>query len=119
MYQMYAPCVIGLATAGDGIESMGTAVHIGDRFFVTARHVVDGRDLVDVVVNAGTLSTIHSIHYPSDPSVDLAILSRDFDLSFYMESFHIVESGWPKADAIGLGITSMTGSGTRSLSCPS
>lgn len=103
LYRTYAPCVIGLATASDGVESMGTAFHIGDGFFLTARHVVEGRAVVDVVVNEGTLSTIHSIHYPSDPAVDLAILSTDFDLSHYMERVKIVGADWEKVDAIGIG----------------
>lgn len=103
LYRTYAPSVIGLATASDGVKGMGTAFHIGDGFFLTARHVVEGRALVDVVVNEGTLSTIHSIHFPSDPAVDLAILSTDFDLSHYMERVKIVGADWPKADAIGLG----------------
>lgn len=53
-YRMYAPCVIGLATASDGVESIGTAFHIGDGFFLTARHVVEGRDIVDLVVGEST-----------------------------------------------------------------
>lgn len=103
LYRKYAPCVVGLATAADGEQSMGTAFHIGDGFLLTARHVVEGRDVLDVVTHAGQLSTIHSVRYPSDPRIDLAILSTDFDLTCYMEKTHIPGEAWPKVDAIELG----------------
>lgn len=106
LFRKHSAGVIGLATESDsGRVSMGTAFHIGDGFFVTARHVVEGREITDVVSSRwAQISTIHSVHYPRDPQVDLAILSTDFDLSYYMSEQVRYEGGeWPKGDAFVLG----------------
>jgi hypothetical protein len=86
LYRMYAPAVIGLETTGsEGTVSMATAFHIGDGFLLTARHVLEGRSITDVVTHSyARMGVIHSIRYPSDSTVDLALLSSDFNLDHYM-----------------------------------
>jgi hypothetical protein len=105
-YRKYRTAVVGLATIGeDGHESIGTAFHIGDGFLVTARHVVENRRISDVVVTpSGSLTRIYSVRYPSDEAVDLALLSTDFDLSYYLDRVRYAHpEDWPKGEAIEIG----------------
>jgi hypothetical protein len=45
----YAPCMAYIAVKNaEGDESIGSAFHVGEGTFVTARHVVDGFSIVDV-----------------------------------------------------------------------
>lgn len=61
---------------------MGSAFHIGDGFFLTARHVVAGNQIVGVVQpSLGPLHEIFSVTYPLVDEVDLALLSTDFAAS--------------------------------------
>lgn len=105
-YRKCRTAVVGLATVGaDGRESIGTAFHVGDGFLVTARHVVEGRRISDLVApTAGRLTRIHSVRYPSDEAVDLALLSTDFDLSYYLDRVRYADpEDWPKGEAIEIG----------------
>jgi S1-C subfamily serine protease len=77
VYDAYSPAVIGVATEDAvGDQQIGSAFHIGDGFFVTARHVVEGRKIVRVTER--NVGRITAVRYHADPRVDLALLSIDF-----------------------------------------
>lgn len=58
LYLRYAPCMTYVAVKNaDGDESIGSAFHVGEGIFVTARHVVDGVSIVDV-------KPTHMLHRP-------------------------------------------------------
>ncbi|MET9057490.1 serine protease [Streptomyces antibioticus] len=88
-YSLYSPCLLHVATQDEsGEPGIGTAFHIGDGYLVTARHVIEGRRLTDLVPASYGRVSLDSVEviYPYDPSVDLAVLKTDFSLDFYMES---------------------------------
>ncbi|MFI9613225.1 serine protease [Streptomyces sp. NPDC052023] len=71
----------------NGEVGIGTAFHIGDGYLVTARHVIQGRHLTNIIpADSGTVS-LDSVEviFPSDPCTDLAILKTNFSLDAYME----------------------------------
>jgi S1-C subfamily serine protease len=107
-YSRYSPCVIGLETEGpDGSRSMGTAFHIGDGYLVTARHVLEGRNVVSLVATAPASISLESLDaiYDPDDRVDLALLRSDFSLSHYMNETRVMLGGTEveKVDHIQIG----------------
>ena len=81
-YRSYAECVVGVETAdSDGKVAIGTAFHIGDGFYLTARHVIENRVIADIVFEraAARFTAIFSASFPSDPQIDLALLSTDLE----------------------------------------
>ena len=94
-YPYFSPCIVCLVTEdSSGVQSIGTAFHIGDGYLVTARHVVEGRKIVNLLTSHAsvTISSIRQI-YPSDQNVDLALLCSDFSLDHYMNQTKIMISG--------------------------
>lgn len=86
-YSLYSPCLLCVETQGeDGELGIGTAFHIGDGYLVTARHVVEGRKLTSLIPASYGSVSLESVEiiYPSDSTVDLAILKTDFSLEYYM-----------------------------------
>jgi S1-C subfamily serine protease len=87
-YQLYSPCLVSVeSTDRDGNIGIGAAFHIGDGYLVTARHVVQGRNISSIVPACGYahigLDSIE-ILYPSDERIDLALIRSDFSLDYYM-----------------------------------
>jgi S1-C subfamily serine protease len=87
-YQVYSPCLVSIESVGpDGNISIGTAFHIGDGYLVTARHVVQGRNITSI--NPASkyaridLDTLE-IMYPEDEAIDLAVIRSNFSLDYYM-----------------------------------
>lgn len=79
-------------TDADGQESVGTGFHIGEGYFATARHVVDGFNHVAVGHTLGfdmiESIEIESIIVPENQAIDIAVLKTrirftDFHLSRY------------------------------------
>ncbi|MFF8505869.1 serine protease [Streptomyces anulatus] len=90
-YQLYSPCLLCVETCDkNGEPGVGTAFHIGDGYLVTARHVVEGRRLTSLIPARDGSVSIDSVEviYPSDPTVDLALLKTDFSLDHYMKNVH-------------------------------
>lgn len=48
LYLRYGCCMAYIAIRRDGVESIGSAFHIGEGVMVTARHVVDGAEIQQV-----------------------------------------------------------------------
>ena len=87
-YELYSPCLVSVESTGpDGNTGIGAAFHIGDGYLVTARHVVQGRDITSIVPACGyaqiNLNTIEII-YPNDEAIDLALIRSNFSLEYYM-----------------------------------
>lgn len=90
-YRLYSPCLLCVETCDkNGEPGVGTAFHIGDGYLVTARHVVEGRQLTNLIPASDGSVSIDSVEviYPSDPTVDLALLKTDFSLDHYMKNVH-------------------------------
>lgn len=70
----------------EGRTAVGTAFHIGDGYLITARHVVEGRKITNLEPAYSSEVSLESIKvlYPSDNTVDLALIQSDFSLDAYM-----------------------------------
>ena len=107
LYETYKRAVVRVTVrtkAGD--LNTGTAFHIGDGWLSTAAHVVLGGELEEVMPERTDkrLRVERTIAH-SDPSVDLALMKTDFDLSHYMEktTIHNPPDGYVKTDHFQIG----------------
>jgi hypothetical protein len=107
-YQLYLPCLVAIESIGpDGNTGIGAAFHIGDGYLVTARHVIQGRNIIAVVPACGdALIDLNSLEvmYPDDEAIDLALIRSNFSLDYYMN--HVNYWGNPnllKVDHIQIG----------------
>jgi S1-C subfamily serine protease len=66
LYLRYGGCMAYVASERDGIEGIGSAFHIGEGIFVTARHVVEGRRIKEMRVTDGSLLYSSDL-YPREP----------------------------------------------------
>src|SRR5579862_1213836 len=85
-YIDYSPAMLRVTVkSGPGDLENGAAFHIGNGVVVTARHVLEGNTLVEMV-SEGSRSAVNvrAIHYHDDPNVDLAVGETDLDLSHSM-----------------------------------
>lgn len=85
-YIDYSPAMLRVTVKNEpGDLENGAAFHIGNGVVVTARHVLEGNTLVEMV-SEGSRSAVNvrAIHYHDDPNVDLAVAETDLDLSHYM-----------------------------------
>lgn len=82
-FSLYSQCLVCIESvdASEG-SCVGSAFHIGDGYLVTARHVVQDRRLTAAIPYGSATLDLDSIEiiYPSDESVDLAILRSNFSL---------------------------------------
>ncbi len=63
----------------------GTCFHIGEGFLVTARHVIEKKELIEIVGHFESRKhKVEEIILPDDKDLDLAILKTDFSLRDYM-----------------------------------
>ncbi|QKV93898.1 trypsin-like peptidase domain-containing protein [Streptomyces sp. NA02950] len=96
-FSRFAPCLVCVESRGiDGELGVGTAFHIGDGCLVTARHVIEGRELVSLTPYESSAEiSLESVEviYPSDETVDIALLRTDFSLDLYMKSNIILTNG--------------------------
>lgn len=79
----FAACMVCIESEDEtGEVGIGSAFHIGEGYLVTARHVVENRRITRLIPNHYGQITLASIEvlYPSDNSVDLALLRSDFSL---------------------------------------
>jgi S1-C subfamily serine protease len=87
-YQLYSPCIAMIESLShDEHPAVGTAFHIGDGYLVTARHVVEDRNIMSIIpASAYANVSLDSIEimYPEDETVDLALIKSDFSLEYYM-----------------------------------
>ncbi|MBE3016319.1 trypsin-like peptidase domain-containing protein, partial [Microbispora sp. NEAU-D428] len=86
-FQLYSQCIVMIETIGrDGQPGIGTGFHIGDGYLVTARHVLEDRELIGITPAGNGDINLESVEimYPSDPTVDLALIRSDFNLNYYM-----------------------------------
>ncbi|WP_432954177.1 S1 family peptidase [Micromonospora haikouensis] len=101
IYQSFAPCVLAVETEDtSGDVGIGTAFHVGDGVLLTARHVVENRQVLSLIPHRFAEVSRESlrISYPEDDRIDLAVIESDFSLERYMsEQFRIVVGD---ADAI-------------------
>jgi len=107
LYQSYKRCLVRITVKNDlGDLSTGTAFHIGDGWLATARHVVEGYDIEEIISEyCSKKLTAAQIIYHSNPLVDLAVIRTDLNLAHYMEKVTIVNppDGFVKADHIVFG----------------
>lgn len=70
LYESYAAAVAYLAVRKpDGTDSIGSAFHIGEGVFLTARHVVDGNAIVEVATTVNRFEPEPSQHPRDDGSL--------------------------------------------------
>ncbi len=96
-FSRFAPCLVCVESRGrDGELGVGTAFHIGDGYLVTARHVIEARELVSLTPYESSaeisLESVETI-YPSDETADISLLRTDFSLDSYMASNIILTNG--------------------------
>ena len=54
LFIKYGPALAYVAVRdGDGHDSIGAAFHVGEGVFLTARHVVEGKTIVEVATTQG------------------------------------------------------------------
>lgn len=107
-YIRYKDTVVCLVVEDEvGNLSTGTAFHIGNGILATARHVVENRIIREALTGHIAQLSIDSfqILYPTDDSVDLAIIKSNFSLSYYMSDKYKIHgfSNESKVDHIELG----------------
>lgn len=69
-----------------GVLTNGAAFHIGDGVVITARHVVDGVKVEAITPHRSLREiSVKNIRYPSNKTVDLALIETDFDLDGHMK----------------------------------
>ncbi len=88
-------CVVRITvTTPAGDTSTGAGFHIGDGYIVTARHVVEGVTIAEVVghhyADHHDRIAVRRILYAKDGNADVAILETDFALTHFMEKVHII-----------------------------
>lgn len=101
-FQLYSPCIVMIESlSNDDDYAIGTAFHIGDGYLVTARHVVEDRNITSIIPASGyadiSLDSVE-IMYPADETVDLALIKSDFSLEYYMT--HVNFWGDPKVHKV-------------------
>jgi V8-like Glu-specific endopeptidase len=119
LYIEYSSAIAFIAVIDDktGNEGIGTAFHVGDGIFVTARHVVEGKEIKEIATtkriienyqegkfeelsetirNPYYFKIIDGPHFPKDKELDIALLKVDLlgiDLPVLnlneMTSYHI------------------------------
>ena len=90
-YQLYAPCMVSIESTGpDENAGIGAAFHIGEGYLVTARHVVQGRNITSIEPASEYAQRIDlaslEIMYPEDEAIDLALIRSNFSLDYYMNN---------------------------------
>lgn len=107
LFQSYKRCIVRITVRTSlGDLSSGTAFHIGEGWLVTARHVVEGYDIEEMVPeNCNAPLKVEQIIFHHNPLVDLAIIKTDFNLTHYIEKVTIVNppDGFVKHDRILMG----------------
>ena len=104
-FQRYKVCVVRITVElPNGTLSTGSGFHIGKGYLVTARHVVEG-NIIQEVVGEGFYQSakVKRIIYPENSRIDLAILESDFSLEFYMTKTKLCGASWEKTDVIEVG----------------
>jgi S1-C subfamily serine protease len=94
LYQLYKPCVACVVVKDPhGDLHRAGAFHIGNGFLVTARHVVEGMEISEVVPldYARKPVNVKRVLLPPVERIDLAILETDFSLEHYMTKVRIIE----------------------------
>src|SRR6266571_8236889 len=88
VYQSLRECVVRITVIdAHGEQSIGTGFHIGEGYFATARHVVDGFDQV-IVEHTPGFAMIESIEvestiFPEDERIDVAVLKTRIRFTDY------------------------------------
>jgi hypothetical protein len=110
LYHLYKPCVVRITVKNSyGDLATGVGFHIGDGYILTARHVIESKEIEEIAPHHYTAKNISAKQrfYPSDSKIDLAVLHTDFSLAHYMEFVTILreEGGTPaqKIDFIPFG----------------
>jgi hypothetical protein len=98
LYETYAAGVAYVAVkTPEGDERIGTAFHIGEGVFITARHVVQGKEIVEIATTEDAVAEVEKVEgarimrithprgkgelvkgplYHSDENVDVAALAE-------------------------------------------
>jgi hypothetical protein len=83
LFQRYAPCMAYIAVMdAEGKESIGSAFHVGEGVFVTARHVVENVTINEVRTTQAFRWTARSGKWPPDTRLSGCIPSAN---AFYLE----------------------------------
>lgn len=92
-------------TDPEGRAGSGAAFHIGDGWWVTARHVIRGKEFVIAPEGHGSGTVVVRRVIESEAPDDLALIETDFSLDYYMSdsvTIHGRPDGW-KVDHIEIG----------------
>jgi S1-C subfamily serine protease len=86
-----------------------SAFHIGDGWLLTARHVVEDREIVELTPerhgHIGPLEAGRVLFHPDEPDVDLALIETNYSAEFYLSDRYTIV-GTPrewKTDHIQIG----------------
>lgn len=108
MLQLYKWCVVRITTRNEhGDLGTGAGFHIGDGYIATARHVVEGRPIEEIIGEGYPEKvTCRRIVYPADRRIDLAVMETDFSLDLFMKLTTVMQGDGKvalKTDHIPLG----------------
>ncbi len=65
-----------IVTKMDGSIDIGTGFFLGNKStFITARHVIDQKKLIEIPLSSGKYASVLDVTYPKDPKVDIALIT--------------------------------------------
>jgi hypothetical protein len=94
LFQKYAPGLAYVAVRGqDGNEGIGTAFHVGEGVFVTARHVVEGKTILEVKPTAPEIQPITKALPFTEPAKVkyIEVLGREPGWPVFCDALSILE----------------------------
>lgn len=99
LFEDYSPSVVMIEVAiPSGDLAVGTGFHIGNGYIVTARHVVEGVTIKNIVGGERAIE-IAQILTHDDEAHDIAVLQTNFTLNHYLTKTTIVTSDGRRQNA--------------------
>jgi Trypsin-like peptidase domain len=113
LYLQYGCCMAAIVSDLDGDEGIGSAFHVGDGVFVTARHVVENRNIKDVWLTDPDLFHRSSL-FPKNANGGYTITADSARMCISHDGRLKITSGPhfhpdPRVDIAGFKVSGMTG----------
>jgi hypothetical protein len=112
IYRAVRECVVRIiGNNAKGDPEIGTGFHIGQGYFVTARHVVEDLSQMQIKHTEGFAMiesiTVKSMLFPRDPKIDLAVLKTDIQFTKYYLNGYGAMPGHTLSDFKGIPLGSL------------